>query len=277
MVFLFPLPSEAELAAFYDEAYYGPERKKFLSLIEVGIAKFTSAKFDSLRKLLRPGERMLDVGCGRGTLLRLARQRGAEAYGVERQAPVGHSVPGVIYKTLPDCNFPGNHFQLVVLWHVLEHLTQPTQWLHEIYRILKPGGWLSVAVPNYGGAQANASGQHWFHLDLPRHLWHFREPTLERLLGSIGFLISHRSTLSLEYDWYGTLQSWLNSAFGDDNHLYSLLKGNSREPRTQDARTLALAFLLAAPAFASALLDAARGAGGTLTFIAQKPSQETTR
>lgn len=274
MVFLFPLPSESELAAFYDEAYYGPERKKFSSLIEACIAKFTASKFHSLRRFLRPGDRMLDVGCGRGTLLRLARQWGVEAYGVERQAPVGHSVPGVIYKSLPECNFPGNHFQLVVLWHVLEHLTEPMEWLREIYRILKPGGSLSVAVPNYGGAQARASGEHWFHLDLPRHVWHFREAPLERLLGNVGFTITQRSTLSLEYDWYGTLQSWMNSWFADENRLYSLLKGSSNEPPARNALRLALASILGFPALASALLDAARGSGGTLTLIAQKPWQE---
>jgi SAM-dependent methyltransferase len=277
VVFLFPMLSDAELAPFYDTSYYGEERRKFVGLLEASVRKFTAWKFNSLRPLVRPGERMLDVGCGRGTLLALARHAGVEATGIERQAPVGHSVPGVVYKNLPDCDFPDNHFQLVVLWHVLEHLTHPMEWLKEIHRILKPGGWFSVAVPNYGGAQAQASGEHWFHLDLPRHLWQFNAESLDRSLVGTGFTISRRSTVSVEYDWYGTVQSWMNSRFADDNRLYAILQGNTNIPVTEKAARLSLAALLSAPAFASAMLDAARGSGGTLAFLAQKPPQGISR
>lgn len=206
--------------------------------------------------------------------MQLARASGIEAYGIERSSPVGHTVPGIIYKDLPDCHFPDNHFQVVVLWHVLEHLRNPAETLQEIHRILKPGAWLSVAVPNYGGSQASASGPHWFHLDLPRHLWHFRLSSLQALLASNGFRLARQTTFSLEYDWYGTLQSWMNRALHDDNYLYALLKGAETPSGVKQISRISAAALMGLPALGSALWDAANGQGGTLTVTAQKVASE---
>jgi len=270
LVFLYPLPDGEELDRLYNESYYGKGRQKFSSALEAAIAAITLLKWKRLRHLMGPGDRLLDVGCGRGTLVRLARSAGFEAYGLERHYPGAPFSPHVFYHDLTECRFPGNHFHVVVLWHVLEHLPSPVATLQEIHRLLSPGGWLSVAVPNFGGAQARASGNQWFHLDLPRHFWQFELPALENLLEGIGFQIVRRATLSLEYDWYGTLQSWMNRMANDENRLYGLLKGKSAASPGEQAREFALAGLLAAPALASALWDAARGQGGTLTLLARK-------
>ena len=147
-VFLFPQPSDAELAPFYSETYYGKGRKKFFSAAEASGAALTRLKWNRLRPLLGNDGPLLDIGCGRGALLKLARAVGVEAYGIERPSPLEHSVPNVFTKDLAECSFPDQQFQLVVLWHVLEHLHNPAQTLREIHRILKPGGWLSLAVPN---------------------------------------------------------------------------------------------------------------------------------
>jgi len=242
--FLYPQPSEAELTRHYGEAYYGKGCKKFLLPVEAGIRALTWIKWRSVRDLLAPGKRMLDIGCGRGTLLRMAREEGFEAYGLERSSQEEHPLPYVFYKDLEDCRFPDGHFQLVTLWHVLEHLRDALAALREIHRILSPEGWLSVAVPNFGGAQAEAAGRHWFHLDLPRHLWHFRPRSLESLLARAGFRTARCSTFSFEYDWYGTLQSWMNRAWEDDNRLYSVLQGQLSASRTDKAQRLLAAAAL---------------------------------
>lgn len=272
MVFLYPQPEEQALAAHYDEKYYGKDRKKFSGALEAAIAGLTWLKWRKLRAKLSRGDRLLDIGCGRGTLVRLARASGVEAFGVERETPGQASLPWVFYRELTECAFPGEHFHAVVLWHVLEHLKDPQQTLAEIHRILKPGGWLSLAVPNFGGAQAQTSGNQWFHLDLPRHLWHFREPTLLTLLERTGLECARSTTFSLEYDWFGTLQSWMNRALGDANGLYSMLKQERPQGRGEALRRMAAAGVLAGPALASALWDAARGQGGTVTVICQKRS-----
>ena len=189
----------------------------------------------------------------------------------ERASPVGHILPYVFRQEVAECAFPDNHFQVVVLWHVLEHLRDPRALLREIHRILAPGGWLSLAVPNLGGAQAQASGSHWFHLDVPRHFWHFRPRSLQYLLERHGFQLISWKTLSFEYDWFGTVQSWMNYALDDRNRLYSLLKREAPQPALEWIVRVAAASALALPALASALWDAACGQGGTLTLLAQKP------
>ena len=271
-MFLFPQPGDFELDHLYDESYYGKGRRKFTKILEAGIAALTLLKWKRMRPLLGPRDRLLDVGCGRGTLVRLARSAGFEALGIERHFPDAPFSPNVYYHDLTDGAFPAGHFQVVVLWHVLEHLPDPLANLQEIHRLLQPGGWLSVVVPNFGGAQAQASGRHWFHLDLPRHLWHFELPALEELLERAGFRIAHRATLSLEYDWFGTLQSWMNRIARNDNRLYSLLKGKLAASPADQLAQLSLAAALALPALAGALWDASRGQGGTLTLLAPKPA-----
>lgn len=275
IVFLSPLPDSEELDGLYSEVYYGKERRKFSSIIEGTIAALTLLKWKRLRPLLRPGDRLLDVGCGRGTLVHLARAAGIEAYGLERHFPGAPCSPHIFYHDLNECKFPEGHFQVVVLWHVLEHLPEPVAALQEIHRVLRPGGWLSVAVPNFGGAQARASGGDWFHLDLPRHFWQFEPQSLERMLDTVGFRTTRRGTLSLEYDWYGTLQSWMNRLVNDKDRLYSLLKGRTSQPLGSRVAELALASALAPPALVSALWDAALGRGGTLTLLVQKSSKPT--
>jgi SAM-dependent methyltransferase len=255
------------MLALYDESYYGKGKRKFGGGIEQAIALLTWRKWKRLRRLAGPAGALLDVGCGRGTLVRLARAQGCEAYGVERPYPGAPFLPHVFYRDLADSRFPSDHFQVVTLWHVLEHLPDPAETLREIHRVLRPGGWLSLAVPNYGGAVARASREHWFHLDLPRHMWHFDSGSLRALLQRHGFEIRRSGTLSLEYDWFGVLQSWMNAWMGDNNHLYAALKGQSR-----GAASIAAAAALAFPALAKTLWDAARARGGTLTVTAQKKS-----
>jgi SAM-dependent methyltransferase len=108
---------------------------------------------------------------------------------------------------------------------VLEHLSDPRRTLREIGRILKPGGRLIVAVPNYSSVQARWSGPAWFHLDLPRHLFHFPVAGLRRLLVDSGFTLRSEHHFSLRQNPFGWVQSALNRLGRlPRNGLYTLLK-----------------------------------------------------
>ncbi len=242
IVFLYPIPESGELNAYYTQDYYGEDRQKFHSVLERGILSLTRWKWNRLRPLFSPGDRMLDIGCGRGVLVQLARQADVEAYGLERHYPGAPNRPHVIYQDLADCDFPPAHFQGIVIWHVLEHLPDPVAALRRIHELLQPGGWVSVAVPNYGGAQAGASGPEWFHLDLPRHIWHLRPQVLERMLSRAGLRVMQRRTFSFEYDWFGTLQSWMNRWTGNNNRLYAMLKGEGGQSAGEKLSNLLLGF-----------------------------------
>jgi hypothetical protein len=106
----------------------------------------------------------------------------------------------------------------------------------EIHRIIAPGGYLSLAVPNYGGAQAESSGKHWFHLDIPCHFWQFRPAPLRRMIAQQGFKIVNEGTYSFEYDHAGEAAPGLPARIVLRSITLNSRKGYPKpEPRTKAA------------------------------------------
>ena len=175
-----PLPDADEIASFYPEEYHGKGGKKRFNPLMEFVVKLTRGKRAAeINKLIgdTPGK-VLDVGCGRGWMLWFMKQDGWEAYGTElseTSATFARETLGlnVQTKNVLDCLFDDESFDVVTLWHVLEHLNDPMPVLKEVQRVLKKDGVLIVEVPNFGGMQARLFGNKWFQLDSPRHLFHF--------------------------------------------------------------------------------------------------------
>jgi SAM-dependent methyltransferase len=91
--------------------------------------------------------------------------------------------------SLEEAGYPDAHFDVVTLWHVLEHLPSPRRTLVEVKRVLKPGGTLICEVPNEHSLQSRLLGKHWFHLDPPRHLYAFSPTTLRRVVRAAGLAV----------------------------------------------------------------------------------------
>ncbi len=225
---LYPLPGLEELRALYPDAYYGEPGSKFQPLAE-RLVRFVGERHISfLSRALAPGSSVLDVGCGRGVLLGALADRGFEVHGVElSEEAVRGADPRArirIAASLAGADYPQDRFDLVVVWHVLEHLQDPTEALEEIHRILKPDGRLIVAVPNFSSLQARWTRGAWFHLDLPRHLYHFPLDGLRRLSEQTGFTIESEHHFSLRQNPFGWVQSLLNcSQRWPRNGLYTLM------------------------------------------------------
>ena len=185
------------LARIYHFGYGTPAggvRGAFEWLISYPLRGRAEGWFGSLPKHVKGG-RVLDVGCGSGHWLACLSQLGTwELWGVEPSA-LGcetarkHGIDHVMESDLSGAGLPENNFDVVRIWHVLEHTHSPREVLDEAYRVLKPGGLLIVGVPNGGSVMFRLFGTYWFHLDLPRHLFHFSKPVLIRLVRDIGFRI----------------------------------------------------------------------------------------
>jgi len=91
--------------------------------------------------------------------------------------------------TLPHPELEPESFDIVTMWHSLEHVHDPLGVLRAAYDLLAPGGRLMVAVPNIDSAAFQWFGAAWFALDLPRHLTHFAPPTLRAMLEAAGFRV----------------------------------------------------------------------------------------
>ena len=274
-----PQPDASTLRGFYPDEYYGEPGTKFRGPIERLVRLVGARHIGFLSRSLPPGGRVLDVGCGRGVILGALADRGFEVHGVEQSAEAARGAdPRAkirIAQRLADAGFEADHFDEIVIWHVLEHLADPRSTLLEAHRILRPGGRLIVAVPNFSSAQARWSGAAWFHLDLPRHLFHFPVLALRELVRSCGFEIQSEHHYSLRQNPFGWIQSALNRRGGlPRNGLYRLLHERAAGGAAPfDARTrlrlLAALVLLSPPALVASCVEAWLRTGATVHLVAR--------
>lgn len=225
---LWPRPDAGAIRAFYPQHYYGSEGRKFFPLIEQAVRLVAARHARFFGRLMPPGARVLDVGCGRGVTLAALAEAGFETWGFEvsAEAVQGVNPPSQIRvaESLAEAGFPDQFFDEIIIWHVLEHVPDPRVMAAELHRLLRAGGVLIVAVPNFSSWQARFSGAAWFHLDPPRHLFHFPLPALKQLLQEAGFRIRSEHHFSLRQNPFGWIQSVQNlCGWLPRNGLYVLL------------------------------------------------------
>jgi SAM-dependent methyltransferase len=277
------VPVPADLGRYYPAGYYGDAAgRRFPALMEWLQEKLYDWRSRQvLRRLKRKNAKVLDVGCGRGLLLRAFRQNGCDVIGTEfsddacRFAREVLNIP-VRVGLLDELHFPDSSFDVVVMWHVLEHVSDPRPTLAEVSRILRPGGIFLVAVPDFGSPEARLTRAGWFHLDVPRHLSHHTRASLSRALGETGLRPAGFSSLAPEYDCFSFVQSLLNRLGVRPNLLYNWLRGRSakvidgKNHIGSVAATALLTPVLGAVSLPATLLLALLGRGATLIVTAMK-------
>lgn len=194
-----------------------------------------------------PTGRLLDVGCGKGRFLAAARQAGWSVIGVEfaqHLAAEARDRYGLDVRAGDFLETPlDGPFDVVTMWHVLEHLTRPADAVARSWELLRPGGRLVLSVPNIESLQAVLSGPSWFHLDLSRHLFHFTPRSLRRLVERHGFRVEWIGHFYPEMEVIGLIQSTLNVLGLQPDRLYLYLK---RDPTARFDRDIAISAALAA-------------------------------
>ncbi|MDQ2921396.1 MAG: class I SAM-dependent methyltransferase, partial [Acidobacteriota bacterium] len=134
--------------------------------------------------------RLLDVGFGAGTLLEAARRAGWQAFGVEVAARAVEQVRGlgfdVFCGTLQEARYPENYFDVVTASEVLEHVPDPQVVLHEIARVLRPGGLLWATTPHGRGVSVRVLGLKWSVVSPPEHLQLFSRNGSQQMIRAAG-------------------------------------------------------------------------------------------
>lgn len=129
---------------------------------------------------------LLDVGCGTGAFLYTMQQSGWEITGLEPDE-TARTKAKELYKLNLDSSeklfsLPAESFDAITMWHVLEHVHQLHNYIKRLRELLKPGGKLFIAVPNYTSYDAKVYKEFWAAYDVPRHLYHFSPASMYKLL-----------------------------------------------------------------------------------------------
>jgi 2-polyprenyl-3-methyl-5-hydroxy-6-metoxy-1,4-benzoquinol methylase len=250
-----------------------------VKLMRFAVTQLLRERASIVGKVAGKGSRLLDVGCGSGAFARMMSERGYEAVGVEPFSlgrPVDEPHLRLIRAEFADVRDEIGKFDVITMWHVLEHIPSPKDLLEGVLSVLNDDGVLVVSVPNFASWQSRVFKGGWFHLDPPRHITHFDRTTLHSLLEGMNLEIFEERTFHVEYGPVGWLQSAFNRILRP-NFLFEFVKDRGAladVPLHETALNLlasgAAGALLAGPAFAVEAAAGAMGSGSVLTACVRR-------
>ncbi|PHS62284.1 MAG: methyltransferase [Flavobacterium sp.] len=186
MLITSPKPAPENLSKYYESEDYishTDNNKGIVSYLYQTVKKRAIEKKAALINSLNNGAgTLLDIGAGTGDFLKQAKEANWKVSGVEPNegAKKLAQEKGInLQETINDFN--GKTFDVITMWHVLEHVPNLEETILTIEKLLKPNGTLIIAVPNYKSFDANHYKEHWAAYDVPRHLWHFSQTSMRKI------------------------------------------------------------------------------------------------
>jgi len=221
-------PQPKNLEKYYDPKNYishSDDKNSFIEKVYQQVKKITLNKKVKLIDQYSLDEKsLLDIGCGTGEFLAYAKNKNWNTVGVEVNQNARNKASNKnlkIYKSLEDLQ--SRKFNIISLWHVLEHLPKLNEKISLIKTKLDDNGTLIIAVPNYKSYDAKHYKEFWAAYDTPRHLWHFSQDAIKILFEKHNFKVT--KTLPMYFDSFYV--SLLSEKYknGKSNYLKAFYRG----------------------------------------------------
>ena len=243
----FPQPKTNQLSEYYkteDYISHTDAKRNWFEKAYHLVRRFSlKQKLKLINGFKTETKTLLDVGCGTGDFLKTAKENNWIVSGIEPNAEAriiaNQKTENVVFDIHQLNNFETNSFDVITLWHVLEHLPDLEHQISILKKLLKPKGRLVVAVPNYKSFDANYYNQFWAAYDVPRHLWHFDQNSISKLFASIDMEIEQLKPMLFDAFYVSLLSEQYKS--GRKNifkGFYNGLRSNLNASRTKEYSSL---------------------------------------
>jgi 2-polyprenyl-3-methyl-5-hydroxy-6-metoxy-1,4-benzoquinol methylase len=185
MLITFPKPSLEKLPSYYESDDYISHTDGKRSLFE---KMYHFVKGIALKKKLKlinsqsQKGKLLDIGAGTGDFLAVANSDGWQTVGIEPSTKAKEiAIKKGVNFAQDFASLESNSFDIITMWHVLEHVPNLEEYISELKRLIKSSGTIIIAVPNFKSYDAKYYGEFWAAFDVPRHLWHFSKTAIQKL------------------------------------------------------------------------------------------------
>lgn len=247
------IPDQHEIGRYYESENYVSHtdtKKNLFFRLYAQVRNITlQQKLQLINRLSAPTKEIMDVGSGTGYFPAYMQKAGWMIKALEpsstarevclRQHGIQAEDPQAIYTMSPES------VSVITLWHVMEHVHDLNSYFSRFFSILKPGGFLVIAVPNPESYDAKSFGAEWAAWDVPRHLYHFTPATMKRLAEKHGFSLIQTSPM-----WFDALYvSMLSKEIQNRSKWSGLLNGlaSNLHALTNKSQTSSLIYIIQKP------------------------------
>lgn len=198
-------PVPKNLSAYYkSEAYisHTDSKKSLLDKVYQSVKNITlKRKLKLINSFNTSSKNILDVGAGTGDFLKVCANNSWNVFGTEPDSGARNiaSKKGIILQE-DLSKITKQKFDVITLWHVLEHVENLQEYISTLNNLLSNNGRLIIAVPNFKSNDAKHYKQFWAAFDVPRHLWHFSQSSISKLFASVNMSVD--KTLPMKFDSY---------------------------------------------------------------------------
>ncbi|MBL7558488.1 class I SAM-dependent methyltransferase [Olleya sp. YSTF-M6] len=242
-----PKPSIAKLPEYYQTEDYISHtdskrnlfEKVYHSIREVSLKR----KLKLINSFKTDQKKLLDFGCGTGDFLKSALNKGWNVSGIEPNSEARSIANSKTKQSVLDSEgiktYKKHSFDVITLWHVLEHIPNLESQISILKDLLKPNGVLIIAVPNYKSYDANHYKQFWAAYDVPRHLWHFDKKSISKLFSSINMTIQNIKPMVFDSYYVSLLsEKYKNGSMNLFSAFWTGFRSNAKAKRSGEYSSL---------------------------------------